>query len=319
MSLVVALDPGFGNTKVCIGGESAIVQSAVVRPKDVGMAAVGMRNAGVATQVHFNEYLFSVGAGAWAWGELRGGMDFSLLSSPERKALMYAALSKLITQNELQIATLVIGLPVSLLQDKIQAEAVLTSFKSFKGLHKFMVDEKPFQLCVEKIKILAQPAGSYFDWLLDDQFHPRKNASQPEVAILDIGMNTADLYVIQGGVVQPRFIGGGKVGVRRLLQILTDDGHDLEELDANLRSHKLRPSQEALEGWLSEILPLIEKIWPSLRRFTTMIPTGGGALVLGDILQPALASKGAVIHWPTDPILSNVTGLWKWGCHVSNH
>jgi len=318
MLISVALDPGFGNTKVSLEGRSAIVQSAVVRPRDVGLAAVGMKSAVAATQVQFDGFHFSVGTGAWAWGEPRGGMDFSFLSSPERKALMYAALSTLSMPGEVHIGTLVIGLPVPLLQDQVQAEAVLNGLKTFKGQHDFQVDKKAYRVSIEKIKVLAQPAGAYFDWLLDSQLHPRRVASQAEVAVLDIGMNTADLYVILGGVVQPRFVGGGKVGVRRLLQIMMNDGHDLEELDARLRSHKLRPSQEALEGWLSEILAVIERTWPSLRRFTTVIPTGGGALVLGEILQTALASKGAAIHWPGDPICSNVLGLWKWGCYVSN-
>ncbi len=318
MLTAVALDPGFGNTKICLEGRSAMVQSAVVRPREVGLVAVGMKAAATATQVKFDDFTFSVGAGAWAWGEVRGGMDFSFLSSPERKALMYAALSSLLMPGEVHINMLVIGLPVPLLQDTVQAEAVLNGLKSFKGQHSFQVDQEQYQVTVDRIKVLAQPAGAYFDWLLDDQLHPRKIASQAEVAVLDLGMNTADLYVIQGGLVQPRFVGGGKVGVRRLLQIMMNDGHDLEELDANLRSHKLRPSQVALEGWLSEILAVIERTWPTLKRFTTVIPAGGGALVLGELLQTALASKGAAIHWPSDPICSNVSGLWKWGSYVSN-
>jgi hypothetical protein len=319
MYKTVALDPGFGNTKICLEGRSALIQSAVVRPREVGMAAIGMRSASTITRVSFNGITFGVGAGAWAWGEVRGGMDFSFLSSPERRALMYATLSTLIAPGDIQIDLLVIGLPVPLLQDVIQTESVLNGLKGLKGQHEFQVNDSTYRVSIEKIKVLAQPAGAYFDWLLDEQLHPRKAASQSEVAVLDLGMNTADLYVIQGGVVQPRFVGGGKVGVRRLLQILMNDGHDMEELDANLRNHRLKISQTALIDWQAEILAVIERTWPSLRRFTSIIPAGGGAVILKDLLQSALASKGAAIHWPNDPISTNVTGLWKWGEYVNSH
>ena len=50
-----------------------------------------------------------------------------------------------------------------------------------------------------------------------------------------------------------------------------------------------------LESWLSEILASIERTWSNLRRFTTVIPAGGGSIVLGDILRLALISKGAAV------------------------
>jgi len=59
----------------------------------------------------------------------------------------------------------------------------------------------------------------------------------------------------------------------------------------------------------------VERVWPQLRRFDAVIPTGGGAIVMGDLLSTALIAKGAAVYWPDDPIAANVRGLWKWGIH----
>ena len=150
---------------------------------------------------------------------------------------------------------------------------------------------------------------------MDDELRIRKNGRQAEVAVLDVGANTVDLYCIQDGKVLPRFIGGAKVSVRRLIEILDGNGHDPEELDAQLRTGRLKPTKDQFEFWLSEILASIERTWPSLRRFTTVIPAGGGSVLLGDLLRIALISKGAAVTWPDDPATTNVNGLWKWGAY----
>ena len=103
------------------------------------------------------------------------------------------------------------------------------------------------------------------------------------------------------------------MGVKRLLEILDGSGHDPEELDAQLRTGRLIENQ--FNSWLSEILASIERTWPSLRRFTTAIPAGGGSVLLGDLLRIALISKGAAVAWPDDPVTANVNGLSKWGAY----
>jgi hypothetical protein len=201
------------------------------------------------------------------------------------------------------------------LQDQTQAETVLGGLKAYKGEHRFSVDKADYRVNIQKLKVLAQPVGAYADWLLDDELRQRKGGRQSEVGVLDLGMNTLDLYALQDGKVEPRFVGGDKVGVRRLLELLTSNGHDPEELDADLRTGRLRPGQGQLESWLSEVLATLERVWPNLRRFSAVIPTGGGALLMGELLRSALVSKGAAVYWPTEPITANVKGLWKWGVY----
>jgi hypothetical protein len=317
--LVIGYDPGFGNTKICVNGQINMLQSAVARPKAVGLATIGMRSAGShVPTVTFDGHTFVVGPGSWNKGEPLTSMDYSSLVSPERLALFYAALNGALPDQADLPATLVIGLPVPLLQDQAQATLVLESLKRFKGQHAFQINTASRTLVIHRIKVVAQPVGAYVDWLYDESFVPRAGGGKAEVAVVDIGMNTLDLYVIASGQVLERHIGGAEVGVRRLLELLASNGHDLVELDADLRRGVLRPEAGQLEIWLGEILAAIKRTWPTLKRFSAVIPTGGGALVLSDKLKLALAAKGAAVHWPTDPLAANVRGFWKYGLKHGN-
>jgi len=312
---IFAADPGFGDTKINVDGKSASMTSAIARIKEIGMAGIGMKTASKAMTIQMNWDTYAIGDGAWHWGDILTNRDYSALSSPERRALVFGTLSLILEPGEHEFETMVIGLPVPLLLDQTQGQAIMGGLKAYKGEHHFVTQKGKYKIQINKLKALAQPVGAYADWLLDDEVHIRKNGRQAEVAVLDIGMNTLDLYVIQDANILPRFIGGDKVGVRRLLELLNTNGHEPEELDAQMRSGKLRPSKDQLESWLSEILATIERTWPNLRRFTTVIPAGGGSVVLGDMLRLALISKGAAVSWPEDPGLTNVRGLWKWGAY----
>ena len=67
---ILALDPGYGNTKVCIDGTTAVLQSAIARPQSVGMAAIGMQTASRVQSIFLDGYEFTIGPGAWHWGTL---------------------------------------------------------------------------------------------------------------------------------------------------------------------------------------------------------------------------------------------------------
>jgi len=314
--MVIADDRGFGNTKVCVDGRIALLPSVVSRPQTVGMAAIGLKLDERPVVVRFAEHEFAVGANAWRWGAPYASLDYISLIAPERLALWYAALAQLLSPGIDHTAGLVVGLPVPLLQDSEQAAYILEALKRrLKTRHHFQVGDATFNLTVSNLQVLAQPVGAYTDWVFDGDLQPRRGAGQIEVAVLDIGMNTLDLFVIQGGRALPRYLGGDKVGVRRLIALSAQDGHDAVELDDQLRRGRLRPGEDALEIWLGEILAVIERTWPNLRRFGAVLPTGGGVTLLDQRLRLALAAKGAVVHWPNDPLVANVRGLWKWGVH----
>lgn len=317
--LFIALDPGFGNTKVASNGQVSCQQSAVARPVEIGLAAAGMRVADdKVKRVAFDSFDFVVGAGAWRWGNSISGMDYAGLVGPERLALMYAGIAEVCAPGNIGEVCLIVGLPVPLMQDTAQMDPVIAGLKKLKRDHCFTVNGLQYSLTIIKAQAVPQPLGAYMDWVYNDDLHTRQGASKAEVAVVDLGMNTLDLYVIERGQVRPGFLGGGKVGVRRLLTLLSNNGYELAELDAMLRDGRLKAREGELEIWLGEVLATIERTWPSLKRFTAVVPTGGGAAILDRLLTNALAAKGAAVYWPADPVTANARGLWKYGIkHVA--
>lgn len=314
---VLAIDPGFGYVKLKLDGRPTIsLRSAIARMKDIGLAGVGMKTASQAMTIGLGWDHFVIGDGAWNWGDVHSNRDYSAIASLERRALTFGALSLALDPGTYAFDQMVIGLPVPLLLEKEQSLSVLTALKAYKGTHDFKVEGRgEYKVSIHKLKALAQPVGAYADWLLDDELRVRRNGREAEVAVLDIGMNTLDLYVLKDGRLLPRFVGGEKVGVRRLLEILDRPGMEPEELDAQIRTGKLRPTREQLDSWLSEILAALERTWPNLRRFTTILPAGGGSILLGDLLRVALIAKGAAVTMPDDPAGTNARGLWKWAAY----
>lgn len=308
----IAFDPGYGNTKVIVDCRATVLQSAIVRPREIGLAAMGLKTHAAAHTIIINGQRYVAGNQAWLLGTPIGSMDYAALAGDGRRGLFYAALTDLLPPGDYE-AALVMGLPVPLLTMEEEARAVIEDLRaSYRTGHVWTTEAGVYQLAIRKLQLLPQPVGAYTDWLLDGDLRQRKGAASAEVAIIDLGMNTLDLYVVRGGQVVERFLGGGTVGVRRLLYRLNGHDTDLVELDYGLRTGELKPTHAQLDDWLDEVLGLIERTWPNLRRFQAVIPAGGGAVVLGDLLRLALLRKGASVAWPDDPILANARGLWKW-------
>ncbi len=92
--MIISIDPGFGNTKVCVDGKVSIIQTAVSRPKMIGMAAIGMRTATPISPVTLpSGAAYVAGEGAWHHGEPLSTMDYaSLTSEPRLAIILYLAL-----------------------------------------------------------------------------------------------------------------------------------------------------------------------------------------------------------------------------------
>jgi hypothetical protein len=308
----IGYDNGYANGKLCVDGKTAVVQNAVSRPKDIGLAGTGLKSAGRDTDtVSFDTHTFSVGTGAWYKGNVITSMDYSALVSQERLAVMYACISK-VAEPELftEPVVLGVGLPVPLMVDKSMGELVVGSLRTLKREHAFSVNDKKYAFTIASIKKYAQPVGAYLNWALDDNLKQRVGVRDSEVAVVDIGLNTLDLYALRNGEVVDTYVGGDEVGVKRLLEMM-DGTRDLAELDSMLRSGKIVPSKDQIDEWIAEIIACIKNTMPRLSRFDVVIPVGGGTVVAGEKLRDALITRGAKVVWSEDPIVENVKGIWK--------
>ena len=314
----LAYDPGAGNDKLSSQPDQAhALQSVVVRPRKIGQAALGANLAARATSVIFQGgETFMVGPGAWAWGTPITSYDFSDLATPRRLALFYASFAAVHAPGDYEIGRLVIGLPVPLLQDSAMAELTQEQIgSSYKCEHVFSVDDDLYRLNIRRATAVSQPLGAYANWALDEHGNKRMGLYKKLVGVLDIGTNTVDFIGVQNFRIDPRWVGGGKVGVRTLLQTLGSHT-DIEQLDDQLRRGTLDLDGRS-DSWLGSVLGLNEQTWgDKLGIFDLIIPVGGGVILPGENLRRALSARGATVRWPQHPVLENVLGLYKLGLRL---
>ena len=176
---------------------------------------------------------------------------------------------------------------------------------------------------VEKVKVIPQPFGSYFDLVLNDDGKLKEPEKIRErVGIIDIGFQTTDL-----ALATPQFVeassGSLEVGVRSVADQLSRDlskSHsitlDTTEAEEVLRHGSMRIFGEIVD--LSEmieirtrevaevILSFAHSLWGRGEKLDRLILSGGGANIFRSYF-----SGYRNLHVPSDPSLSNVRGYLK--------
>ncbi len=335
----LGLDPGFGGFKVVEatgeGHRSVHLPSVVgVGNTDTGLLSLGSlggRKTGTEPlAVSWNGARYLVGHRVAAYARPIERMDFLRLSDgPELRALTYAGLGSLLGPGEHAVC-LMLGLPVEVMADRERAVATLKGLRDWlQGEHRFTVGADAMSLTVAAVKAMAQPAGAFFAWGLDDGGHWVRPASdlKAPVGICDIGFNTLDLFAVEGGQVVARFTGGDTLGLRRAAELLTgrvrkDFGVSLSlhEADALLGDRRPQlhtpsgtvsleaPAGQALDATAGEIFGFVESRWGQGRQFAYLLFTGGGA----EALRPQLTwlyPHGLVLP---DPVTANALGLARY-------
>lgn len=343
MTVNIGFDPGFGNAKAAFLGPDGLHAAAApsvvgVGETDVGALSLGnlgrRRRRSTPDAVAFDGVTYLVGEGVARYARPVARMDFLRLSDgPELRALFYDVVFRLLGEGSHQ-AALMTGLPVEVMADKALARATLRALRGWmRGQHRFAVDGQPVALTVTDVRIMAQPAGAFFSWGLDDRgrWARDKAALKAPVAICDVGFNTLDLFAVEGGEVIARFTGGDTAGMRRAAEglIAQVQGRfgvtlSLHEADALLRQRRprlftaqgeadLRPLVgQALDAASAGIVTFVERRWGNARQFAHLLFTGGGAQALQETLERQYP-HGAVLP---DAVTANATGLARYAARV---
>ncbi|GIK36601.1 MAG: hypothetical protein BroJett011_04340 [Chloroflexota bacterium] len=234
MTTQIALDGGFGNTKIAWkNGNGRIHVEHFPSVVGLGQADLGLLTTGLNGRhrqvkpfiVEWDGLQYLAGPNIHRWSRPVERLDFQrLYEGPEAKALTYAALSRLFPPSggaggasEGEVSVLA-GFPVEILQDRARGLQALAGLKSWLvGRHAFCVDGRAYTVTVRAVKAMAQPLGSYFLWGLDEDgrwIRPVADFDAP-VAVADIGFNTLDLFGIERGQVVSRLTGGQALGMHR--------------------------------------------------------------------------------------------------------
>jgi len=340
----IGLDPGFGNFKIATVAPAtiqvAVVPSVVgVGETDLGLLSLGKlgrrRHRREPDRVTSGGVTYLVGENVARYARPVQRMDFLRLSDgPELRALFYDAVFRLLGKGSHQ-AALMIGLPVEVMADRKQALTTLRALKAWMvGQHYFTVNDTPVILEVSKVRVMAQPTGTFFAWGLDNLgkwTRPKADLKAP-VAVCDIGFNTLDLFAVESGEIAGRFTAGNTAGMRRAAELLINAvqaryGVDLSlhEADALLRQRRpklytaqgeadLRPLvTQALDTTAAGVLNFVERRWGNGRQFAHLLFTGGGAEMLRDALLRQYP-HGVVLP---NPVTANAAGLARYAQRVS--
>lgn len=340
----IGLDPGFGNFKLAMANEEGVQVSIVpsvvgVGETDLGMLSLGnlgrRRRRSIPNHVTAEGVTYLVGNGVARFARPVQRMDFLRLSDgPELRALFYDVVFRLLGEGTHRDVALMVGLPVEVMADREQARATLRALRGWLvGRHHFTVNDESVSLDVSEVRVMAQPAGTFFAWGLDDggKWTRAKADLKAPVAICDIGFNTLDLFAVQGGEVVARFTGGDTAGIRRAAELLINAVRpqygvelSLHEADALLRQKRpklyaaagevnLRPLvAQALDITAAGIVTCVERRWGNGKQFTHLLFTGGGSEALRDALLQQYP-HGVIL---TNPVAANAVGLARYAVRV---
>ena len=336
----IGLDPGFGAMKaayVSLDGDQVATMPSVVGVGDteLGLLSVGnlgrRRRSRQPDQVTFGGVTYLVGENVARYARPVERMDFlRLRDGPELRALFYDVVFRLFGEGEHR-ANIMVGLPVEVMANREQARATLRGWTATR--HRYAVNGREVTLDVENVKVMAQPAGTFFAWGLNNQgkWVRDQSALRAPVAICDIGFRTLDLFAVEGGEVVARFTGGDTVGMRRAAELIIKTvrtGHgvslSLHEADALARQRRPRlhtaggemelraQVDQALDTAAAAVVIFVERQWGNGRQFAHLLFTGGGAEALKATLLRQYP-QGVVLP---NAVTANALGLARYAARV---
>lgn len=341
--LRLGFDPGFGNVKAALSGPNSLLTAITLSVVGVGQTDLGALSIGnlgrrrrrnTPDSVAFGGLTYLVGEGVSRYARPIERMDFLRLSDgPELRALFYNVVFRLLGKG-IHCIALMTGLPVEVMADKAQARETLRALRAWMvGEHRFLVNGQQVTLTVTDVQVMAQPAGAFFAWGLNDQgrwVRDKADLKAP-VAVCDIGFNTLDLFTVESGEVIGRFTGGDTAGMRRaaeqmIAQVQGQYGVELSlhEADALMRQRRprlyvaqgeanLHPlASQALDTAAAGIVTFVERRWGNARQFAHILFTGGGAETLRDTLARQYPHGIVLPH----AVTANAIGLARYAARV---
>lgn len=249
------------------------------------------------------------------------------------RAVTYDSWYRLMGPGEHTLKT-ALGLPVQLINGPDYRARWIEIRHWLRNEHVFTVNGEECRVMVEKVKPLPQPAGAFADFALDERGQIRDpELMEVEIAVLDQGYHTLDLFVLERGQVSRTYTAGDGLGMREavrllMLQIEQMHGRKVNEFEADrmIVEHTQRPNAEiaitaggtavnvtpivqaAVNTATDQAMMFLDEVWgDNGRQFRHILLVGGGSLVMAN----ALRQKYPHAVFLPDPINANARGLAK--------
>jgi PRTRC genetic system protein D len=313
----VGLDVGYSATKAVAGERRVTFASAVGTPDK---ARFTLHESGALVLLQPDHV--AVGEGAVAQSRfLQRREDRHWTEGAEWYALALAALTELTTAPHVALR-IVTGLPVAFYADRATVRDRLL------GEHRAQREGRPAQRFeVTDCRVIPQPFGALLAATLDDRGRITEHAlATGAVGVIDVGGKTTNLLSVNRLAEINRETASVNVGawdaVRAVQAELADRYPGLEDL----RPHQVaeavqarairyygqaldltRMLAEVLEPLAGQVVAEASQLWNGGATLDAILVSGGGALLLGDLIRRHFRHARMV----AEPVFANALGFWR--------
>lgn len=321
MSVMVAVDDGYAQTKVLGGQPTRLMRTMVpssIRPGRFGVSSMSGAGNMAAYQVEEGEE-FTVSSAIVSEST---AFDSYHLSTMNRVLVTHALMEAGFGGQEID---LVVGLPVSqfFVDGHKDEERVARKIGNLRR-KVTSLDGRPGPR-LRDVQVGCQAIAAFVDWMLDDDLDERHEGAE-RVAVVDIGGFTMDVAVILGGEqVDQRRTGSSRIGLLDVHDTIAagirtrfgiQDRFPIEVMDAALRTRSIRlwgrierlenTVDHALSQFRNRVAREMERKLGGAADLDAILFVGGGAALLGDMRD--VYPNAVMIE---DPEFANARGLWK--------
>jgi plasmid segregation protein ParM len=325
---IIGLDVGYGDTKAtCDDGGQVCFPSLVAPAESIRFQAdVGpppqTRGTTLTNTEEGDLFIGEMAARQGRPGAVRSPRDRDRVADPIMTHLADAAFAALLPHTDYARVRVVTGLPVDYYPDKDALAYHL------QGTHHISTGEQPLIVDVEEVRVVPQPFGGLLTVLLDERGKLMADVAhlvQGRVGVLDVGMYTTDLILVDGMEYIETGSGSLEVGVSTALEMLRkallDDyrvSYEPHQLEIGVRRGWLVLNGQTvkLNGLAGDRLETIAQsiearartLW-NIGTLSAIVLAGGGSLALRRWLEPYFAQA---IYAP-DAAMANATGFLRYG------
>ncbi len=331
---VLGIDVGFGFTKASNGNEFVMFKSILGETTDIQFRSdIGDNSFSNSIHVTINDQSYFVGDFAEQQSNVRQfTLDQDRLINEFLKTLVLTVAGRF-SEQEMPI-NIVSGLPVGYFkQNNKRFSQILLGHHNI-SYHKSDGSAVIKKVFVNKIRMMPQPLGSFFNLLMDNNGKiVNRDLTNQKVGIVDIGFRTTDFTIfdklryvergsstIDGGIskcfsiiaTKLREKSGIAVELYRLYDAVKTGSIKMkgQEYDiSKIRDQVYAQSAEIIGGD-------IDRLWNEDWDIDTIVLTGGGSQVLARYLKPLVSGNVIPLENGVDTRLNNVQGYLKYGKYI---
>ncbi len=313
--MVIGIDIGYGVTKVMTHSGRVETFRTIVgvgKPDTMGVNVADSRHRVV-----------SVNGNTYTVGEDAERFELPLINVRKRnhieslayKAVILSALSGLIANTGAERIKVVTGLPVRFIGDTDRLKAVYKSV-----------------LPDIEVVVIPQPAGTFFDLLLDAGGNIRSSGyAKAKLGIIDIGTYTTDILMLDNMEIVRALSGSIPIGIHSLaeqvISACADKRRDLShtEVETAMTTGYITRFGEKINitnminhcraSVARDIFSYVNSVWGGKEQIEVIVLTGGGSAIFSPVFKEHLSAFANVTE-PSNVFLSNVYGFYKLGMRL---